>query len=119
MKKKASIKDLGIEYNGVIYPLVFNLNVMEEIQDEYNTIEEWGNLTDGSTGELDAKALKFGFTAMINEGIDIYNETHEEQRAYITPKQMGRIIMELGMEEAGKKLNKTVIESSKSEEKNG
>ncbi len=120
MKKNARIKDnIGIEYKGDVYPLVFNLNVMEEIQAEYKTVEAWGELTDGTDGhEVDAKAVKFGLTAMINEGIDIYNEDHEEKRAFITTKQMGRIISEIGLEEASKKLNKTVIDSSKSDEKN-
>lgn len=114
--ERARIKELGIEIKGEIYPLVFNLNVMEDIQREYETVEKWGELTDGSGGELDAKALKYGLTAMINEGIDIYNEDHEEKRAFITEKQMGRIITELGVEEAGKILNDTVIESAKSDD---
>ena len=56
-----------IEYKGTTYNLVFDLNVMEEIQDEYGTLDEWGKLTDGSTGEPNAKAVIFGFTAMLNE----------------------------------------------------
>ena len=63
-----------ITYNGKVYPYVFNLNVMEAIQDEYGTLDKWGELTDGSSGEVNAKALIFGFTAMFNEGIDIQNE---------------------------------------------
>ena len=63
-----------IEYKGITYNLVFNLNVMEVIQDEYGTLDKWGELTDGSKGEPNAKAVVFGFTAMLNEGIDIDNE---------------------------------------------
>ena len=39
-----------IEYNGKKYSIVFNLNVMEAIQEEYGTIGEWGKLTDGTNG---------------------------------------------------------------------
>ncbi len=39
-----------IEYKGIKYNLVFNLNVMEVIQDEYGTLDKWGSLTDASKG---------------------------------------------------------------------
>ena len=39
-----------IEYNGTKYNLVFNLNVMEVIQEQYGTLDKWGSLTDGSKG---------------------------------------------------------------------
>ena len=71
------------------YSLVFNLNVMEAIQEEYGTIEKWGELTDGKKGEVNAKALIFGLTEMINEGLDIENEELEEKRPLLTLKQVG------------------------------
>lgn len=45
--------------NEVEYPLIFNLNVMNLIQEEYETIEKWGDLTDGKSQELNVKALIF------------------------------------------------------------
>ena len=107
-----------IEYKGQKYNLVFNLNVMEVIQDEYGTLDEWGKLTDGSTGEPNAKAVVFGFTAMLNEGIDIDNEEKQTNIKPLTHKQVGRILTEIGLREATLKMNNTVIESTKSEEKN-
>lgn len=107
-----------IEYKGQKYKLVFNLNVMEEIQEEYKTIDKWGQLTDGTKGEPNAKAIIFGLTAMINEGIDIDNEDNEEKKEPLTLKQVGRLLTEVGLQEATEKLNNTVIESTKSEEKN-
>ena len=107
-----------IEYKDQKYSLVFNLNVMEEIQDKYGTLDEWGKLTDGSTGEPNAKAVVFGFTAMLNEGIDIDNEEKGTDIKPLTHKQVGRILTEIGLKEATKKMNNTVIESTKSEEKN-
>lgn len=100
------------------YPLVFNLNVMEALQEEYGTIDKWGSLTDGSAGEPNAKAVIFGFTEMINEGIDIENEKNNADRKTLTRKQVGRIITEYGLLEATKVMNNTVIESTKSNEKN-
>ena len=105
----------SIEYKGKTYKLYFNLNVMEQIQDEYGTIEEWGKLSDGVNGEVNAKAVIFGITAMINEGIDIENEEKGTDIKPLTLKQVGRMITEVGIQEATKKLNETVIESTKDE----
>ena len=107
-----------IEYKGTTYNLVFNLNVMEVIQDEYGTLEKWGSLTDASKGEPNAKAVLFGFTAMLNEGIDIDNEEKGTDVKFLTHKQVGRILTEIGLREATVKMNNTVIESTKSDEKN-
>ena len=112
---KASV----ITYKGEDYELVFNLNVMEDIQNEYGSVEAWGELVEAQA-EPKAKDIKYGFTAMLNEGIDIYNEEHddEEKRPFFTEKQVGRIISEIGLLEAAKTLNKTVIDNTKSDEKN-
>ena len=55
-----------LEYKGKNYKLVFNLNVMEVIQDKYGTLEKWGKLTDGAEndGEPNAKAVIFGIMAI-------------------------------------------------------
>lgn len=107
-----------IEFNGVKYNLVFNLNVMELIQDEYETLDKWGALTDGSKGEPNIKAVKFGFTAMINEGIDIDNEKNGTNIKPLTEKQVGRILTAIGLANVTETMNKTVIDSTKSDEKN-
>lgn len=107
-----------MEVEGAKYPLVFNLNVMETIQEEYGTIQKWGELTDGSKGEVNVKALKFGLTEMINEGIDIENEEFENKRPLLTTKQVGRLITKMGTENAVTQLNTAIVESTKSEEKN-
>lgn len=107
-----------LDYRGIKYKLVFNLNVMEEIQQKYGSLAEWGNLTDGKQGEPDAKAIIFGFNAMLNEGIDIENEENGTEIKPLTLRQTGRIVTEIGLNIATEKLNNTVIESTKSEEKN-
>ena len=107
-----------ITLNGREYPIVFNLNVMEAIQEEYGTLEKWGKLTDGEEGEPNAKAVIFGFHEMMNEGIDIQNEKTGNDIKPLTLKQVGRIITEYGLLNATKMMNNTVVESTQSDEKN-
>lgn len=107
-----------IKYKDRTYHLVFNLNVMEQIQDKFETIAQWGELTDGSKGEVNIKALVYGFTAMLNEGIEIDNDENGTKEPLLTSKQVGRMLSDLGLEEVSKKMTTTVIESTKSDEKN-
>lgn len=100
------------------YNLYFNLNVMEAIQEEYGSVQKWGELTDGKSGEVNAKALIFGLTEMINEGIDIANEVSETKEPFFTRKQVARIISQLGLQQSAEKLNEAIIESTKTDEKN-
>lgn len=116
------MKDVSgkLTYKGKEYSLVFNLNVMERIQDAYGTLEAWGALTDGSqTGEPNAKAVIYGFTEMLNEGIDIDNENRDTKEPFLTVKQVGRMISDVGMKEATLLMNNTVIDSTESTVKNG
>lgn len=107
-----------INYKDKEYKIIFNLNVMEQIQEEYGTLDRWGDLTDGVSGEVNVKALKFGLMCMINEGIDIQNEEEGTDIKPFTSKQIGRMLTELGIQEMTEKVNETVIESTKSDEKN-
>lgn len=100
------------------YQLVFNLNVMQEIQEEYKTLEKWGELTDGKTGEVNVKALIFGLTCMMNEAIEIKNDEEGINDPLLTKKQVGRIITKAGVEKSAEKLNEAIVESTKSDVKN-
>ena len=108
------------EYKGKTYGLVFNLNVMAVIQDKYGTLENWGKLTDGTEndGEPNAKAVIFGITAMLNEGIDIENEENGTEEKMLTNKQVGRMITEIGLKSSAQLMNGVVIDSTQSAEKN-
>ena len=99
-----------LEWKDKNYPLVFNLNVMEKIQEEYKTFKNWTSLVENSE-EIDIKALKFGIKEMINEGLDI-----EEDTEFITDKQVGRLLTDLGLEKVNSTMQEIVIESSKTEE---
>ena len=109
-----------LEYKGKEYNLVFNLNVMEVIQDKYGTLENWGKLTDGAEndGEPNAKAVIFGITAMLNEGIDIENEENGTKEKMLTNKQVGRMITEIGLQSSAQLMNGVVVDSTQSSEKN-
>lgn len=114
------MKDVNgtIQYKGRDYRLVFNLNVMEQIQEEYGSIDHWGELTDGQNGEPNAKAVIFGFAAMLNEGLDIDNEENGTDYKPLTLKQVGRLITEVGMNKTMDVLTETVVNSTQSTEKN-
>lgn len=107
-----------LTYKEKEYNVVFNLNVMQEIQEKYGTINKWADLTEGKGKEPDAKAIIFGFTAMLNEGLDIESEETGSTFKPLTEKQVGRILTEIGFNNANEIMQKTVIESTKTEQKN-
>ena len=82
------------------------------------TIDRWGELTDGQDGEPNAKAIIYGFRAMLNEGIDMDNEENGTDKPFLSLKQVGRIVSEIGLMNATEALNDTVVESTQSDEKN-
>lgn len=108
----------SLEYKGKEYKTIFNLNVMEKIQDEYKTVDNWGSLTDGKSGEVNIKALIFGITEMINEAIDIDNDENGTNEPFVSHKQVGRIVTEIGFNKAAELMNDTVVESVKDDSKN-
>ena len=97
------------------FPIIFNLNVMEEIQEKYGSLDAWGKITQGS-GEPKIKDLKAGVIAMINEGIDIENEKNGTNEPFVTDKQMGRIMTEVGMDEIIKAIQDITVKSTKTED---
>ena len=115
------MKDISteIEYQGKKYMVVFNINVMEEIQNEYGAMSAWSEKIEPEDGEEpNIKALKFGLTVMINEGINITNEKSGKNDTHLTSLQVGRMISEIGLQETGKKISEVIVNSTKSAEKN-
>lgn len=102
-----------IEYKGKKYPLVCNINVMEEIQKRYKSFTEWSNLCGGTTDkkEVDIAAFKTGILLMINEGLLIESEDNGTEFKEMTPRQVGRLISEVGLVEITNKLTKVIVES--------
>jgi hypothetical protein len=95
------------------YGAIFNLNVMEQIQEEYGSVKKWGEMTDAKSGEPNAKAIIYGFWAMMNEAIDIDNDEKGENKPNFTLKQVGRIISRVGLQSSAMTLNQAVIEATK------
>ena len=81
---------IEIELNGVNYPLIYNLNVMEELENKYNTIDEWINKLRSSRAR--AKDIKYTLMVMMNEGIEIENIETGSDRKKLTEKEVGRIL---------------------------
>ena len=102
-----------IEANGRNYPIVFNINVMEEIQEAYGTISAWGAIVENAEGgEPKVKDLKIGLMMMINEGIDIENERKGENMPMVNTKQVGRIISEKGFDEITRVIKDLTVAST-------
>lgn len=106
-----------IETSKKKYPMAFNLNVMEEIQEEYGSLSAWGDLVENlEGGEPKVKELKYGIMTMINEGIDIENEINGTKEPFLNSRQIGRIITEIGLEKIFEKIKEISIKSSSGEE---
>ena len=99
-------------------PLVFNLNVMEEIQEKYGSLEKWGEMTQGN-GEPQIKDLKAGIMAMVNEAIDIENEKNGKNEAMMSEKQVGRFMSDVGIDVIVKKIQEITVASTKTEDNEG
>lgn len=106
---------LDIEVDGKTYTLMFTLNVMQAIQEEYGSVKAWGEKVEANTDGMDAKAVIFGFGEMLNEGIDVKNEESAggEQQPMLTPRQVGRLITKMGLTNAAAKINELVVASTK------
>ena len=102
-----------IEYKGKKYPLVCNINVMEEIQKRYKSFTQRSNLCGGTTGkkEVDIADFKTGIFLMINEGLLIESEDNGTEFKEMTPRQVDRLISEVGLVEVTNKLIKIILES--------
>lgn len=109
------MKNTEFTFNGRIYKLVFNLNVMEAIQEKYGTLTKWGEVTGANGDEPQISAIIDGYEIMLNEGEEIL---HDDDFKPLTHKQVGRIISAIGLDKATELLNSVVSESTASNEKN-
>lgn len=100
-----------IEYNSEKYPLIFTINVMETIQEEYETLDNW--MEQIKKDEPNIKALKFGLGAMINEGIEVENELNKTNAELVTDKKIGWIVTALGMNQVASAIGDNVVSSTK------
>ena len=109
-----------IENNGRKYPIVFNINVMEEIQEAYGSVGTWGAIVENAEGgEPRVKELKIGLMMMINEGIDIENEMTGNNVPMVTAKQVGRLIGDVGFGAITEVIKNLTIASTKTGDNEG
>lgn len=111
-------KNDAIVYKGVEYHLVFNLNVMAELQEEYGSLDEWGKLMGGDGVEPNMKAAIFSFGVMLNEGIDIDNEDNGTDIKPLTQKQVGRLVSTVGLDAIMAQMNALVSAATEDDSKN-
>lgn len=103
-----------IELKNEKFPMVFSLNVIEAIQTEFGSLNDWKELIEPKDGgETNLKALLFAFKEAINEGIDVENENLHGNKSFISERKAGRIITELGLSEACNQLKQIVVDSTK------
>lgn len=105
-------------YGGDTYKLAFDVNVIEVIQKEFGTVNEWISKTSLENGELNVSCIKYGFWAMTNEGINIDNEDQGLEKPNITLSKAGRIISSLGLENVALMISDLITKNFPSPKKN-
>lgn len=109
-----------IETNDRRYPIVFNINVMEEIQEAYGSLSAWGGIVENAGGgEPKVKDLKIGLMMMINEAIDIENEKNGKNDPMLNAKQVGRLIGEVGFHAITKVIQNLTVASTNTGDNEG
>lgn len=102
------------------YPIVFNINVMESIQEAYGSVKAWGEKVENADGgEPRVKELKIGLMLMINEGIDIENEQTNQSTPPLTAKQVGRLIGDVGFKAITEVIKNLTIASTQTGDNEG
>lgn len=91
------MKDISdkLTYKGKDYKLVFDFNVMQDLQEQYGTFNKWIEEAYGKdSGEPSIKALAFAIASMVNNAIEIENEdlTPEKAEKPITLRQANRML---------------------------
>lgn len=109
-----------IETDDRNYPIVFNINVMEEIQEAYGSVGAWGDIVENAEGgEPKVKDLKIGLMFMINEGIDIENEATGKNDPMLKAKDVGRLISDVGFEKITNYIKHLTIASTNTGDNEG
>lgn len=92
------------------YKIVFNLNVMEDIQKKYGSLKKWLDLVNTNDwNKVDLSALKYSLTLMFNEAIDIENDSLpvEQKKPFLSEKEVGRIISKEMLKIMGETINES------------
>ena len=91
-----------IEMSGDKIPILCTLAVLEEIQNEFGTVQEFSDklapfLKDKNDEKKDQKlkmpdihAVVYAMPRFVNEGVEVYNEGHKIKLEKMTPQQLFR-----------------------------
>lgn len=95
----SSIKDKPVKLtlNGVTYDLVFNLNVMEDVFDQYESFEALNRDLISKKDKARIKAIKVTLKALIDDAVSFHNETHTEKLSHLSIEQIGRLLKKRDM----------------------
>ena len=100
----------------VSYPQAFTLNVIEAIQEKYQKLDNFFNVLQPEGSEPLIKDVIWVLREIINEGIEIENDTKNTDRPPLSHKQVARLITDT---ESAKKMITTIIsDSTKTGEEN-
>lgn len=107
---------MTFKFNGKTYGIVYNLNVMEEIQKEYGSISKWAAAVMNKR-ESSIKGLIDGIMYMLNEYAEIENEKkrgiHDgDLIPTLTHKQVARMFSAMGSDKLFDILDKAIDEAS-------
>lgn len=92
------------------YLMVFNLNVMEDLQKKYGSLKKWLDLVNNDDwNKVDLSALKYSLTLMFNEGIDIENDSLSVEQKKTFKRKRGR---KNHKQRTFKKVEETIDEST-------
>lgn len=115
-----------IKAGGKEYPIAYNLNVQSRLQKTFGSLKKWLGLifpeqeNEEDEQEADFEAIIITAKEIINEGIDIENDSRTEKRNYISQAEAGRIISEIGITELTRRLLEISTKNKEeNEEKNG
>ena len=108
-----------IKYKDREYGFILNVNSMDEIQNKLGTFNKWCEDISHHPEPI-LNSLKIGYTAMINEYIDMKNEENGTNEPFLTERQVGRILSHLSLRVLGAMARQELIDSvhGKDESKN-
>lgn len=99
------------------YPLFCSINVLAEIQEKYETLDNWINII--AAENVNLKDLRWALKMIVNEGISVTNSESEIKLKAITTLEAGRMITSLGISKTAELIMENFIENIRgNDEKN-
>lgn len=85
---KCNVKEEAVpfEFDGREYPLILNFNIIAAIQDKFGDIDTCFNSMDKARNQI------WLLWVLLNEAVEIHNESDQEQWNAFTEAQVGRRI---------------------------